>query len=89
MISFVSYFYNIRFSPQGIDQTNLINGGESGILTHDTVSRIHTFQACAEFLTHQNQSSFNDKTLKIDLNCDQSETRFLYFFKYKVIWRRF
>jgi site-specific DNA recombinase len=26
---------------------NLLNGGESGIRTRDTVSRIHTFQACA------------------------------------------
>ena len=25
----------------------LINGGESGIRTHDTIARIHTFQACA------------------------------------------
>jgi hypothetical protein len=24
-----------------------INGGESGIRTHDTIARIHTFQACA------------------------------------------
>ena len=63
-----------------------MNGGESGIRTHDTIARIHTFQAHAKFLTHQNQSSFNYKTLKIDLSCDQSETRFLYFFKYKVIF---
>ena len=50
MISFVSYFYNIRFPPQGIDQTNLINGGESGIQTHDTFNSIQAFQACAENL---------------------------------------
>jgi hypothetical protein len=27
--------------------TTLEHGGESGIRTHDTVSRIHAFQACA------------------------------------------
>ena len=43
MIYFVSYFYNIRFPPQGIDQTNLINGGESGIRTHDTFNSIQAF----------------------------------------------
>ena len=26
---------------------NIFNGGESGIRTHETVPRLHTFQACA------------------------------------------
>ena len=32
---------------------DLINGGESGIRTHDTIARIHTFQACAFSHTYQ------------------------------------
>ena len=62
-------------------------GGETGIRTLGTFNSTYTFQACTEFLTQQNQSKFNDETLKIDLNCDQCETKFLYFFfKYKVIF---
>ncbi len=71
--------------PEAIGKI-ISDGGESGIRTHDTVSRIHTFQACANFLTQQNQYLFNGETLIIELNCDQNETRFLYFFKYKVIF---
>ena len=50
------------------------------------LNSIQAFQANTEFLTQQNQYSSNDETLKIDLNCDQSESGFLYFFKYKVIF---
>ena len=38
------------------------------------LNSIQAFQANTEFLTQQNQYSSNDETLKIDLNCDQSET---------------
>ena len=46
-------------------------GGESGIRTHDTIARIHTFQACAENLAACYQHLFNHVTAIIDLDCDQ------------------
>ena len=49
-------------------------GGESGIRTHDTIARIHTFQACAENLGLIKQYLFNIETSKIGLDCDQRVT---------------
>src|SRR5579875_1109515 len=44
----------LRQGPSGLAASFLklmklgpVNGGESGIRTHDTLSRIHAFQACA------------------------------------------
>ena len=48
------------------------NSGENEIRNHDTVSCIHTFQACAKFSMQQNQYWFKHETLIIALNCDQS-----------------
>src|SRR5690349_625422 len=36
-----------RASSLFSESKKLVDGGESGIRTHDTVSRIHAFQACA------------------------------------------
>jgi len=52
-------------------------GGESGIRTHDTVSRIHTFQACAENLAACYQHLFKHTTAIIELDCDNSESGIL------------
>ena len=38
--------------------TNSLNGGESGIRTHDTFNSIHAFQACAENLAVCSTISF-------------------------------
>ena len=48
----VAAFFIDSFSRSKLEyctskSTNIFYGGESGIRTHDTVSRIHTFQACA------------------------------------------
>ena len=55
----------------------MLNGGESGIRTHDTVSHIHTFQACVENLAAWYQRLFKHTTAIIELDCDHSESRFL------------
>jgi len=51
--------------------------GESGIRTHDTIARIHTFQACAENLAACYQRLFKHTTAIIELDCDNSESRLL------------
>ena len=53
------------------------NGGESGIRTHDTIARIHTFQACAENFAAWCQHLFNHITAIIELDCDNSESGIL------------
>ena len=68
--------FNIEINLQ-FKKTLKNNGGESGIRTHDTVSRIHTFQACAENLAACYQRLFNHVTAIIELDCDHSESRFL------------
>ena len=43
----------------------MIDGGESGIRTHDRVSPIHAFQACA--LNHSAISPKNDSSLYVKI----------------------
>ena len=52
------------------------NGGESGIRTHDTIARIHTFQACALAYSSRVSTEFLEKPSIIilfilDSNCKQ------------------
>ena len=55
----------------------MLDGGESGIRTHDTIARKHTFQACALNFAARYQHLFKHVTAIIELDCDHSESRFL------------